>query len=97
MEQERRLFFRKPTVAGVRLYHPALGTLPARVEDWSLGGVRISCESLNINGHDFSESYFQLEPDYMDVIFTMEFVRLDEKGIVLKFVDEGDIMAGDRL
>jgi len=27
----------------------------------------------------------------------MEFVRLDERGMVLRFVDGSDILAGDRL
>ncbi|MGD8712579.1 MAG: hypothetical protein PVG50_07025 [Thiohalophilus sp.] len=97
MKQERRLFARKATIARANLYHPALGTLQANVEDWSLGGVRVTCETLKVNGHDFSQDYFQLEPDYMDVIFTMEFVRLDERGMVLRFVDGSDIVAGDRL
>ncbi|NIR92338.1 MAG: hypothetical protein GWO08_01260, partial [Gammaproteobacteria bacterium] len=49
MDQERRIFFHKPAVAGVRLYHPALDTtLQATIEEWSPAGVRIACETLNI-------------------------------------------------
>lgn len=97
MKQERRQYVRQPVVAGVRLYHPLLGCLRARVDDWSPGAVRLSGEIPRHNGHDLSEAYFQLEADSMDVIFTMQFVRLDEQGLVLRFVDEGATLAGDRL
>lgn len=97
MKQERRQFIRQPAMAGVRLYHPALGCVRTRLEDWSPGAVRLCGELPAHNGHDLGEGYFQLEADNMDVIFTMQFVRLDRQGLVLRFVDELKLAAGDRL
>lgn len=97
MQEERRQCKRQLAAANVRLYHPSLGSLSARLEDWSPDAVRICAQIPGPNGHDFAEGYFQLETDFMDVIFTMQFVRLHEQGLVLRFVDEGDLPAGDRL
>ena len=95
MQQERRQFVRQIAGTAVRLYHPVLGTLRSRVEDWSPGAVRLSGEIPYHNGHDLDGDYFQLGVDCLDVIFTMAFVRLDEQGLVLRFVDEGQTPFGD--
>jgi hypothetical protein len=95
--QERRLFTRRPVTVPVRVYHPALGSLRDKVEDWSLGGVRVACNEYKPNGHDLGSAYFQLEPVYMDVIFTMEFVRIIRNGLILQFVDDAQAVTGDRL
>ena len=97
MHQERREIFRQLVEAEVRLYHPALGSLPARLEEWSPRSIRLYVDISSPDGHDFAESYFQLGADFIDVLFTMEFVRLDEQGLVLRFVDDGTIPGGDRL
>ncbi|MDR9436439.1 MAG: hypothetical protein RI563_06140 [Thiohalophilus sp.] len=96
MKQERRQFVRQIAGTAVRLYHPVLGTIRSRVEDWSPGAVRLSGDILYHNGHDLDSDYFQLGVDCLDVIFTMAFVRLDEQGLVLRFVDEGQTPFGDR-
>lgn len=96
MKQERRQFVRQSAGAAVRLYHPILGSIRSRVEDWSPGAVRLSGDIPHHNGHDLGSDYFQLEADCLDVIFTMAFVRLDEQGLVLRFIDEGQTPFGDR-
>ena len=55
MQEERRQFIRQLAVANVRLYHPSLGSLSARLEDWSPDAVRLSTQIPGPNGHDFSE------------------------------------------
>lgn len=94
---ERRTHSRKPAECKVRLYHPLLGSHTGHVEDWSSGGVRITCDSFTPNGHDLSQAYFQLETSFMDVIFTMAFVRSVKNGLVLRFVDDAQLVSGDRL
>lgn len=90
MKQDRRQFVRQPVEADVRLYHSSLGCFPARMQEWSPAGIRL-CGTLPChNGHDFRDSYFQLGADCLDVIFTMQFVRLVGDGLVLRFVDERD-------
>lgn len=97
MKQERRYSLRQPTQATVRLYHPLLGCIRARIDEWSPQAVRLCGDIPRHNGHDLRVDHFQLEADSMDVIFTMQFVRLDEQCLVLSFVDEGELPAGDRL
>jgi len=96
MKQERRQFIRQPAAADVRLYHPALGCVPARVEEWSPAAVRLCTEIGRKNGHDFGELPFQLGADFMDILFTMQFVRRSGTGLILRFVEEGQTVAGDR-
>ncbi|MDZ7660980.1 hypothetical protein [Thiohalophilus sp.] len=89
MKQERRQFIRQPAVADVRLYHPTLGCVPARIEEWSPAAVRLCAEIGRNNGHDFGEAPFQLGADSMDVLFTMQLVRRSGSGLILQFVEEG--------
>lgn len=98
MHQERRAFPRLPVEADVRLYHPLLGSIRARIEEWSPGAVRLTGQQIPAhNGHDFSLEAFQLEPEFMDVIFSMQFVRLEAGALVLSFIDEGELPGGGRL
>ncbi|MFO8025984.1 hypothetical protein [Thiohalophilus sp.] len=95
MKQERRQFVRHSAGTAARLYHPALGCLRSLVEDWSPAGVRLRGDIPPHNGYDLGSDYFQLEADCLDVIFIMAFVRLDEQGLVLRFIDEGQTPSGD--
>ncbi|MFP3874006.1 MAG: hypothetical protein ACLFV1_06090 [Thiohalophilus sp.] len=95
MKQERRQYTRQPAVADVRLYHPTLGCVPARVEEWSPAAVRLHTDIGRHNGHDFGEGPFQLGADFMDVLFTMQLVRRSGSGLILRFVEEGQTAAGD--
>lgn len=97
MERERRQFIRQSAVADVRLYHPALsGCLRTSIEEWSPAAIRLCARLDGNNGVDFSASPFQLEAESMDIIFSMQFVRWDDAGLVLRFVEEGKIVAGGR-
>ena len=86
--QERRSHSRELINAQGRLYHSAFGSLDCFVKDVSDIGMYVKIENIPEDIPVDGEECIQLELFCMDVIFSMECIRHNGHGIVLRFVKE---------
>jgi len=94
---ERRKHRRKEVNSRVRIFHPTFGSVDTQTLDISDGGVLLLSEDVQIDVDINDEvKLIFLDSGQLDIVFNMDVVRKNQKGVALKFLNyekNGEICA----
>ena len=84
---ERRLHRRSLVDAKVVLYHPSFSRLDGCTRDISDGGMFVRLDTVPVLQSGDLIKVVMLESPNKDIIFNMSFIRREQEGIALEFID----------